>query len=194
MPTLTVVAGPNGAGKSTLTQSADFDGIERLLDPDAIARDLSPTDPSAAAVAAGRKALQLTEEYLNAKVSFAVETTLAGHRIIVLMRTAKERGYEVNLAFVALNSPEKNIGRIRDRVARGGHFIPDLDVRRRYARSFANLPEAIRLADLALLFDNSGDDARPVLIAHSGKIVWQAKLLPEWLSGIRFEASGSSQS
>jgi predicted ABC-type ATPase len=99
----------------------------------------------------------------------------------------------VNLAFVALNSPEKNIGRIRDRVARGGHFIPDLDVRRRYARSFANLPKAIRLADLALLFDNSGDDARPVLIAQSGKIVWQAKLLPEWLSGIRLDVSGSSQ-
>jgi hypothetical protein len=49
------------------------------------------------------------------------------------------------------------------------------------------------LADLALLFDNSGDDARPVLIAQSGKIVWQAKLLPEWLSGIRLDVSGSSQ-
>jgi predicted ABC-type ATPase len=135
----------------------------------------------------GGKALKLTEEYLKAKVSFAVETTLAGHRIIELMRRAKESGYEVNLAFVALNSPEKNISRIRDRVARGGHFIPDLDVRRRYARSFENLPEALRLADVALLFDNSGDDARPVSIAHAGKIVWQAKVLPEWLAGIRFE-------
>jgi predicted ABC-type ATPase len=184
VPTLTVVAGPNGSGKSTLTQSADFDGLERLLDPDALARDLAPENPSAAAVAAGRQALKLTEEYLNARVSFAVETTLAGHRIIALMREAKERGYGVNLAFVALNSPEKNISRIRDRVARGGHFIPDLDVRRRYARSFENLPEALRLADLALLFDNSGNDARPVLIAQGGKIVWQAKLLPAWLSGI----------
>jgi len=158
-----------------------------MLDPDALARDLSPADPSAAAVAAGRQALKLTEEYLNAKVSFAVETTLAGHRIIALMRAARERGYEVNLAFVALNSPEKNISRIRDRVARGGHYIPDLDVRRRYARSFDNLPKALRLTDLALLFDNSGDDARPVLIAQAGKIVWQTKLLPSWLSGIRFE-------
>jgi predicted ABC-type ATPase len=158
-----------------------------MLDPDALARDLSPANPSAAAVAAGRQALELTEEYLNAKVSFAVETTLAGRRIVTLMRAAKERGYEVNLAFVALNSPEKNISRIRERVARGGHFIPDLDVRRRYARSFGNLPEALRLADLALLFDNSGDDARPVMIAQGGKIVWQATLLPAWLGGIRFE-------
>jgi predicted ABC-type ATPase len=164
-----------------------------MLDPDALARDLSPADPSAAAVAAGRQALKLTEEYLNAKVNFAVETTLAGHRIIALMRAARERGYEVNLAFVALEAPERCINRIRERVARGGHFIPDLDVRRRYARSFENLPEALRLADLALLFDNSGNDARPVLIAQGGKIVWQAKSVPGWLSGIRFEESGSSQ-
>jgi predicted ABC-type ATPase len=114
-----------------------------MLDPDALARDLSPADPSAAAVAAGRQALKLTEEYLNAKVNFAVETTLAGHRIIALMRAARERGYEVNLAFVALEAPERCINRIRERVARGGHFIPDLDVRRRYARSFENLPEAL---------------------------------------------------
>jgi predicted ABC-type ATPase len=52
------VAGPNGSGKSTFTQSADFDGIERMLDPDALARDLSPANPSAAAVAAGRQALK----------------------------------------------------------------------------------------------------------------------------------------
>jgi predicted ABC-type ATPase len=187
VPTLTVVAGPNGSGKSTFTHSADFDGIERLLDPDALARELSPENPSAAAVAAGRQALKLTEEYLNAKLSFAVETTLAGRRIIELMRRAKECGYVVHLIFVALNSPEKNIGRIRERVARGGHFIPDLDVRRRYARSFENLPEALRIADMAKLFDNSGSDARPVMIARGGKIVWQAKLLPSWFSGIRFE-------
>jgi predicted ABC-type ATPase len=130
---------------------------------------------------------------LNAKVSFAVETTLAGRRIVELMRKARECGYEVHLVFVALNSPEKNIGRIRERVARGGHFIPDLDVRRRYARSFENLPEAVRLADVAKVYDNSGNDARPVLIAQGGKIVWQAKLLPSWLGGIRLEESGNSQ-
>jgi predicted ABC-type ATPase len=157
-----------------------------MLDPDALARIVARRSVS------GRRcrrtaSLETTEDYLNAKVSFAVETTLAGHRIIALMREARERAYQLNLAFVALNSPEKNIRRIRDRVARGGHFIPDLDVRRRYARSFESLPEALRLAGLALLFDNSGKDARPIWIAQGGKIVWQAKLLPAWLSGIRFE-------
>jgi len=167
-------------------------GLERMLDPDALARELSPNDPSAVAVAAGRQVLKLTDEYLNSNLSFAVETTLAGRRIVELMRRAKKCGYEVHLVFVALNSPEKNISRIRERVARGGHFIPDLDVRRRYTRSFENLPEAVRIADLAKIYDNSGDDARPVLIAHGGKIVWQAKVLPAWLAGIRFEERDST--
>ena len=51
MPTLTVIAGPNGSGKSTLTQSFEFEGSDRLLDPDAIARGMNPLNPSAAAVA-----------------------------------------------------------------------------------------------------------------------------------------------
>ena len=54
MPTLTVIAGPNGSGKSTLTRSFEFEGRDRLLDPDTIARGLNPLNPSAAAIAAGR--------------------------------------------------------------------------------------------------------------------------------------------
>ena len=50
MPTLTIIAGPNGSGKSTLTRSFDFEGRDRLLDPDAIARGMSPANPSAAAI------------------------------------------------------------------------------------------------------------------------------------------------
>jgi predicted ABC-type ATPase len=175
-----VLAGPNGSGKSTITRFLEFEGREHLIDPDAIARELNPTNLLAVAVAAGRLALHRTEDYLNQRVSFAIETTLAGGRGIDVMSMAKERGYEVHLAFVALDNPERNIDRIRDRVARGGHFVPDLDVRRRYSRSMANLPEAIRLADLARVYDNS-KNARLVLIASAGKVTWQANPLPSWL-------------
>jgi predicted ABC-type ATPase len=57
VPTLTVIAGPNGSGKSTLTRSVNFEGRERLLDPDAIARRLNPLHPSAAAIASAREVL-----------------------------------------------------------------------------------------------------------------------------------------
>ena len=87
MPTLTVIAGPNGSGKSTLTRSFEFEGRDRLLDPDAIARGLNPLHPSAAAIAAGREVLKRTTEYLNRGVSFAVETTLSSRNRVDLILT-----------------------------------------------------------------------------------------------------------
>jgi len=87
VPALTVIAGPNGSGKSTLTRSADFEGRDRLLDPDAIARGLNPLHPSAAAIAAGREVLKRTADYLNRGVSFAVETTLSSRNRVDLILT-----------------------------------------------------------------------------------------------------------
>ena len=75
MPTFTLIAGPNGSGKSTLTRTVEFEGRERLLDPDAIARRLNPFNPSMAAIAAGREVLERTSDYFGQGVSFAVETT-----------------------------------------------------------------------------------------------------------------------
>jgi predicted ABC-type ATPase len=84
VPTLTVIAGPNGSGKSTLTRSFEFEGRDRLLDPDEIARGLNPLNPSAAAIAAGRDVLKRTADYLIRGLSFAVETTLSSRFCQVL--------------------------------------------------------------------------------------------------------------
>ena len=119
-------------------------------------------------------------EYLHRGASFAVETTLSGRSIMTLMADARSRGYEIHLLFVALNSPEKSITRIRTRAERGGHFIPDVDVKRRYTRSLANLVEAIRLADIARIYDNSGDEHRAILMARSGVVLWRTTPLPRW--------------
>ena len=181
MPTLTVIAGPNGSGKTTLTRSVDFEGRERLLDPDTIARGLNPLNPSAAAIAAGREVLKRTADYLNRGLSFAVETTLASRNRVDLIRKAKSRGYEIHLVFIGLDSPERCITRIRNRAARGGHFIPDADVRRRYARSVANAAQALRSADIAKSYDNSGDGPRLVLAANGGVVVWQSQPVTEWV-------------
>jgi len=181
VPTLTIIAGPNGSGKSTLTRSVDFEGRERLLDPDAIARGLNPSNPSAAAIAAGREVLKRTEHYLNRGVSFAVETTLSSRGRVELIRQAKSRGYEIHLLFIGLDSSERCIARIRNRAARGGHGVPDADVRRRYARSAANAAQALPLADVAKFYDNSGDGHRLILVANAGIVVWQAETLPAWV-------------
>ena len=180
MPTFTVIAGPNGCGKSTLSRFVDFEGRDLLLDPDAIATQLNPLNPSAAAIAAAKHVLNRTAAYLNQGASFAVETTMSSRGRVDLLRKAKSRGYEVHLVYIAMDSPERCIARIRSRAERGGHFVPDADVRRRYSRSVANAANALRLADFARFYDNSGDGPRLVLVAEAGQVMWQAEVVPDW--------------
>jgi predicted ABC-type ATPase len=40
--------------------------------------------------------------------------------------------------------------------------------------AFANLPEAVRISDRAVLYDNSGDEYRTMLEVRRGVVVWIA--------------------
>ena len=73
------------------------------------------------------------------------------------------------------------VKRIRNRVALGGHDVPEPDVRRRFARLKANLPSAIALADAARLYDNTDHDRphREVAVL-AGAAWWTAERLPGW--------------
>jgi predicted ABC-type ATPase len=142
---------------------------------------LNPQYPAAAAIAAGREVVTRTIEYFSRRVSFAVETTLSGRTRLDLIDKAKSRGYAVHLIFIALNNPDRCIGRIRNRAKLGGHSVPDDDVRRRYERSISNAVRALRDVDVAKFYDNTGDRARLVLAAEAGKIVWRADPFPAWL-------------
>jgi predicted ABC-type ATPase len=181
VPALTVIAGPNGSGKSTLTASIRFEGSENLIDPDAIARGLDPVDPARAALQAGRLAIERSRTFLKERQDFALETTLAGNGQLATIREAKALGYWVFVVYVALSNPQRNVVRVSLRVAEGGHNVPEADVLRRYERSMANAPVALKLADEGVVFDNSGAEHRRVLVVRGGEIVWRAEELPEWV-------------
>jgi predicted ABC-type ATPase len=154
-PLLTVVAGPNGAGKSTLTRLQLAATAAPVLDPDARARLLDPDNPARAAIAASRHVLTQSQLFIDTLTSFVLETTMSGHTALTTMLHAHTAGFTVDLLYVCLSSVEGHRARIAARVAQGGHDVPDQDVRRRYARSLANLPRALALSDHALIFDNS---------------------------------------
>ena len=63
----------------------------------------------------------------------------------------------------------------------GGHDVPEADVRRRFARSHANLPAAIVRADLTVLYDNADPDRprRGVAIFGDGTR-WITRDVPGW--------------
>ena len=176
MPNLLVVSGPNGCGKSTLTRMSAFRGLE-IIDPDAIARSIASGDP----LQAGREALRRRRDALAAGRSHLVETTLAGSGIFRHMTAARREGYRIVLHYVSVASPDRALDRIRNRVALGGHDIPEADARRRFARSHANLPAAIARAEEVLLYDNTDPDRphREVAILKDGAW-WVAEAVPGW--------------
>ena len=96
---------------------------------------------------------------------------------------------------VGLSSAELHIARVRARVAKGGHDIPEPRIRDRYDRSRLNLIHLMaRLTELRV-YDNSdeadpgaGAIPKPKLLLHlaSGKIVRTCKLAatPGWAKPI----------
>jgi predicted ABC-type ATPase len=176
----TLIAGANGSGKTTLTSDSRFFREIPVLDPDHIARTLQSNMPSTLPVAAARRVLQSAREHIRKSESFAVETTLAGRHYLQMMADARIRGFEIVLVYIGTENVEINLARIRNRVLVGGHNVPEQDVRRRYKRSFQNLPAASAGADHTILFDNSTEEGyRLVAVLGASGDQW-FKPLPDW--------------
>ena len=139
--TLYIIAGCNGAGKTT----ASYTVLPEILDcreyvnADEIAKGLSPFNPESVAIEAGRLMLERIDYLMTAGVSFSIETTLATKSYVNLVRRAHKQGYNVKLLFFWLESPEMAKLRVAERVAKGGHNIPEDVIERRYYAGIRNL-------------------------------------------------------
>ncbi len=160
-----LIAGPNGVGKTTyaMRHLRAAIGSIHFVNLDEIARGLSPLEPRAADRAAGRVALMRARELIRERRTFTMETTLAGRSHIGLIGEAEARGLRFGLLYFALPSVELCLERVRRRVTEGGHDVPEVDVRRRFSRSFANLATYRARAAEWRIFDNRA--ARPQAIA-----------------------------
>ncbi len=186
-PVLTLIAGSNGSGKSTLTSSVreEFQQ-EPILDPDAIAKSIRATVPSTVStIEAGKRVLRLAENLILKKQSFTVETTLSGGTYLRMVARAQAAGFYIMVLFIGTTSVEINIERIKARVEKGGHDVPEEDQRRRYPRTLANMKKLLPQANLAVLLDNSGSGGY-VLVAygHKGDLHWNEPV-PEWAVPLR---------
>ena len=154
-----IIAGPNGAGKTTfareyLLNMADY---STFVNADLIAAGLNPIQPEQEAIAAGRMMLEMIRQYVAEGRSFAFETTLSGRTYASMIPRWQEQGYRVSLVFLSLPSPESAIERVRQRVADGGHNIPEDVIRRRFDAGRRNFDTIYReLVNQWALYDSSG--------------------------------------
>jgi predicted ABC-type ATPase len=174
MSKLFVIAGPNGAGKTTYAR--DFLPAEmrcfEFVNADLIAAGVSPFAPDRAAFEAGRIMILRLRRLLAGRKDFAFETTLSGYGHVALLQEARTAGYRIRLDFFWIESLDIARERIRERVRKGGHDIPDPVQQRRFRKGIRMLVEHYRpLLDEWTIYDNTGEQPRPVASQKDGVVI-----------------------
>ena len=155
-----------------------------VVNPDQIARALSPDDPSAMAYEAAQAAESVRQDLVARGVSFCMETVFSDPKgaKLAFLRRAQEWRYLVILVFIGLDTGELAIARVIERVEAGGHDVPDEKVLSRFSRTLDNLTHTLEFVDGAFLFDNSSADEPFRFVAEiaKGALVRRGACRPAW--------------
>jgi predicted ABC-type ATPase len=166
MPQVIIVAGPNGAGKTSFANKhfeVPRPGLV-YVNADEIARsfDRSGLSQQEIDIRAGREMLMRIDALVAARSSFMLETTLASLTYLRKIRQWREAGYVVALIYLRLPNVEMSLERVRRRVARGGHGIPDSVIQQRFAKSIDYLERHYKSAvDEWYIWDSLEGHFRP---------------------------------
>lgn len=178
VPRLFVLAGTNGAGKSSIGGATIRARGGQYFNPDEAAARIREAQPHLSATQANSAAWHEGKRLLQYAIAhgqdYNFETTLGGKSFSSLLKTAAANGFEVRIWYVGLASPEHHLARVKARVKKGGHDIPEADIRRRFDQSRLQLIELLPYLTELRVYDNS-DEADP----HQGKAP-RPRLLLHW--------------
>ena len=186
MPKFLVFAGPNGSGKTTITSHIQCFG--QYVNADDIKADLECTDLEAAQIA------DRTREYLlENMMDFTFETVMSTQNKIDFLAKAKTAGYHISCVYILTSSPLINIQRVRKRVEKGGHSVPNDKIVSRYNRALSLIPKLIKLCDELYIFDNTSETPRTDELKIAESIngvtsifpneIWNTQMLELLISG-----------
>lgn len=149
-PEIIVFAGPNGSGKSTFTEllkpPMDY------INADEIKKSLKCSDLEAAQIAERQR-----ESHFENLEEFCFETVLSTDRNLRLLKRAKEKGYFIRCFYMITCNSKINVLRVRTRVEKGGHDVPEEKIISRYDRALRLIKELIKVCDICHIYDNSGE-------------------------------------
>ena len=185
-----VVAGPPGSGK-TMFFPASALGIDAFNIDDRCAQLVGSyrAIPHAVRNAVARECERFVLQHLHDGRSFAVETTLRTLAAARQAELAKKHGFRTELRFLATDSSDLNVKRVRQRAHSGGHAASESEIRATYLASLANLADAVRAFLRCKIYDTSEPWTRPRLVATvSGGRYELAPGAPAWV--VRALATG----
>lgn len=143
-----------------------------------IALEFQHLDEISRQLAAGREFLRRAEDQLFLPQDFIIETTMSGRTLRSYLKRARSSGFSVTIVFIFLDSAEHCVARVKQRVRRGGHNVPEEDIRRRFARSCANFRHSYRkIADQWDMLYNSGGGYIEVAFGIDDEIAISNELL-----------------
>ena len=93
-----------------------------------------------------------------------VETVLSSTKFQLPVLRALKAGFEFGFVYVTVRSADLNVERVADRVAEGGHDVPEDRIRARRVRSAEAVAWFAARATQGLVVDNTASD--PLLLAE----------------------------
>jgi len=178
-----IVAGANGTGKTTFALEYVAQHGVAYLGADAIAETLSPGNALSVRFQAGRQFLAMVNDRLDGRDSFVIETTLSGIGIRRTLEKARRSQFAISIVYLYLDSPTFCISRIEERVRKGGHHVPDEDVRRRFSRSIGNFWSVYRemAENWVVIYNATGQVQDVVAGSHAQFTVRDTTLFADFL-------------
>ncbi len=187
-----VIAGPPGGGKSTIFPISQF-GVDHFNADDRAAELNRGSYHKISEEIRTRVNLEFQRwviDRIEARKSFAIETTLRSPITFEQARLARAQGFWTTMRYVSAGSVEESVKRVVQRSYRGGHSASDRLIRDIYQKSTKHLLTALDFGESSIellrIYDNShfGGPAKELMTLRRSRPIRLTEEIPRWLDHV----------